>query len=125
MALAEHFTQETQQTQKHYRILSDGSLCLIPDGADADFVVKIKEAALRNKAKTTSSRTHSAASSRNCKKGTNYAAQLLRREVATVQLVERVNKVEPDPTMDPNIITVHGAGGTWFMNRESGKVSYA
>jgi len=99
MALAINNTTSETQVQKTYRVLSNGDLCLIPDGADADFVVKVKEAALKAKAagRRTSRRSSHRASGRKCN---HSASDVLGR--AMVETVERVNHPEDDT------ITVNG-----------------
>lgn len=117
-------TQETQQTQKRYIVLSNGSLVAVPDGADAEYVRLIEERKLERKAVAPRKRSASRSGSSRNSKRTNYAAQVLERSAAMAELTVRVNGPKPDPTMDDNFVIIHAAGMTAYMSRETGQVSY-
>lgn len=114
-------TQDPKIEQKHYIVLSDGSLREVKPGADTEFVRKIAEAALRRKAARPRKQQRSA-SRRKPSRRTNYAAQVVERGAAMAGLVTRVNL---DPTLDDNFVIIRTAGYTAYMSRIDGSVSYA
>jgi hypothetical protein len=118
-------TQDPKIEQKHYIVLSDGSLREVKPGADTEFVRKIAEAALRRKAARPRKQQRSA-SRRKPSRRTNYAAQVVERGAAMAGLVMRVNEPKQlDPTLDDNFVIIRTAGYTAYMSRIDGSVSYA